>query len=380
MKQHSIGRQILYMLSYVLYFLLTFSIGYGVAAALMQIDSGALRTIPLIICFVISLIVQYWLHTFGHWVFGKLSGFHLIAVSFLQRVHVKERQKIITRQPLPESALTTCLMAPSQSTSRISYTLYWLGGTILNLVAGLTALLAMVLLRWHLDTILGCFCFALFQAGIFFAFLNALPMYHGNMPNDGLKALMLRKDPRLRSVYTKNLRILSWLSQAKLPLDEIPESLLTHEPFAKKDVFTALLMMRQYELLLWRGSRKEARDVLIWLYENMSGFSEEWQLRILHECIFVLAGDNRDPELVKMLMTQERRRQLEEMHSPESLRCLFAWALRSEEDQEAAAAYENAAIKAAGRVAFRPAAEAWRRMIIECRWTADRAVDFDLID
>ena len=379
MKQHSIGRQILYILSHVLYLILTFGIGYGVAAALMQIDSGALRTIPFLVCFVISLLIQNCLHTVGHWIFGKLSGFHLIAISFLRHVHVKEKEKIITRQPLPESLLTTCLMAPTQSTSRISYTLYWLGGTICNLVAGLVALLVMVLMRWHLDTILGCFCFSLFQAGIFFVFLNALPMYHGCLPNDGLKALQLHKDPRMRNVYTKNLRILTCLSQTKLPLEQIPSSLLTHEPFAQKDVFTALLMMRQYELLLWRGNRKEARDVLTWLYENISCFPEEWQQRIMQESIFVLAGDNRDPELIKLLMTEERRKQYEEQHSPESLRCLFAWSLRSEKDKKTAA-YENEAIKAAGRVAFRPAAEAWRRMIAECRWSAERADDFDWIE
>ncbi len=380
MKQHSIGRQILYILSRILYLFLTFGIGYGVAAALMQIDSGALRTIPFLVCFAISLVIQYWLHTLGHWIFGKLSGFRLIAVSFLRQVHVKEKKKIVTREPLPESLLTTCLMAPTQSTSRISYTLFWLGGTICNLVIGLFALLLMVLLRWHLDMILGCFCFSLFQAGIFFSFLNALPMYHGSLPNDGLKALLLHKDPRLRNVYTKNLRILSWLSQANQPLNQIPESMLMHEPFAKKDVFTALLMMRQYELLLWRGSRREARDVLTWLFENISYFPEEWQQRILLESIFMLTSDNREPDLINVLMTEERRKQLEEMHSPESLRCLFAWFLHASDNKEASAALENAAIKAAGRVAFRPAAEAWRRMIIECRWTAERAEDFDLID
>ena len=181
MKQNSIGRHILYISSHILYLFLTFGIGYGVAAALMRVHSGSLHTIPFVICFVISLILQYWLHTIGHWIFGRLSGFRFIAVSFLQQVHVKERKKIITRQPLPESALTTCLMAPVQSTSRISYTLYWLGGTILNLVFGLVALLIMVLFRWPLDTLLGCFCFSLFLAGLFFSFLNVLPMYHGSL-------------------------------------------------------------------------------------------------------------------------------------------------------------------------------------------------------
>ena len=380
MKQNSIGRQILYILSHILYLFLTFGIGYGVSAALMRIHFGALHTIPFLICFVISLIIQYWLHTIGHWVFGRLSGFRFIAVSFLQQLHVKERQKIITRMPLPESLLTTCLMAPTKSSSRISYTLYWLGGTILNLIVGLVALLIMVLFRCPLDTIFGCLCFSLFQAGIFFSFLNALPMYHGKVPNDGLKALLLHKDPRLRAVFTKNLRILLWLSEGKLPLDQIPESLLMHEPFTRKDVFTALLLMRQYELLLWRGSRKEAGNVLSWLYENMSAFPEEWQLRIMQESIFMVLGDYRDPELSKLLMTEDRCREFEELNTPESLRCLYVWALRSAGDSEKVAAYENAAIKAAGKVAFRPASESWRRMIIECRWIYDRSDEIDLMN
>lgn len=380
MKQHTIGRQVLYILSYVLYLLLTFGIGYGVAAALMKSNSGALRTIPFLICFVLSLVIQYWFHTLGHWIFGRISGFKLISVSFLRQVHVKERAKIITRAALPESLFSTCLMAPQQSSSRISYTIYWLGGTFCNLVIGLLSLLILVIFRWHLDTIPGCFGFSIFQAGIFFVFLNALPMYHGCLPNDGLKALMMHRDPRLRAVFTKNLRILSWLSAAKLPLDQIPESLLMHEPLSKKDPFTASLMLRQYELLLWRGSRKEARSILTWLYENMHCFPEEWQLRILQESIFVLSGDNRDPDLVARLMTEDRKIYFEESHSPESLRCLFAWALYSEENKEKAREYETAAIKATAKIPFRPAAESWRRMIIECRWIAERSDDFDIID
>ena len=45
-------------------------------------------------------------------------------------------------------------------------------------------------------------------------------------------------------------------------------------------------------------------------------------------------------------MTEDRKIYFEESHSPESLRCLFAWALYSEENKEKAREYETAAIKA----------------------------------
>ena len=79
-------------------------------------------------------------------------------------------------------------------------------------------------------------------------------------------------------------------------------------------------------------------------------------------------------------MTEDRKIYFEESHSPESLRCLFAWALYSEENKEKAREYETAAIKATAKIPFRPAAESWRRMIIECRWIAERSDDFDIID
>ena len=60
---------------------------------------------------------------------------------------------------------------------------------------------------------------------------------------------------------------------------------------------------------------------MTWLFENISYFPEEWQLRIMQESIFLLASDNRDPELVKQLMSDERRDQLADMGSPESFRC-----------------------------------------------------------
>ena len=84
--------------------------------------------------------------------------------------------------------------------------------------------------------------------------------------------------------------------------------------------------------------------------------------------------------LSKQAIVTEPEILIEEIHSPESLRCLFAWALHSDDQQDMVTVYENAAIKATGKVAFRSASEAWRRIIIECRWISEGIDELDMMD
>ena len=363
MNQHKISHSLLRILLYTVSFLISISIGYGVAAALMQIQSGALQTLPFLICLLVSLCIQSCVHTVGHWLFGRISGFRLLAISFLRHSHVKEQNRFVTRQPLPESLLTTCLMAPIKPSSQTSYTFYWLGGSILNLMIGLISLMLMVLLRFSLDSWSGCFCFSLFQSGLWFAVLNGLPLYHGGLPNDGMKAVLFSRFPNQQKSWTTSLQIMQQLSQGHSSINEIPDAWLIPDQSARIDLFASMLLLHQYEVLVWKRQFNSAQKALLPLYENIASFPDEWQIRIWQECVYILSITSRDLSLADKMMPPDRVKHYEDMRCAEAYRCLWAWAFFVKKDAQSASSYLQSANQALSRTPFRYAADAWRRQL-----------------
>ena len=363
MKSHNPGRRLCQLLICFLYFILGAGIGYGVAAGLMQTQPGALCTIPFVICLLIALVLHSCLHTIGHWIFGRLTGLQMIAISFLRHTHVKEGQRFFTRHALPENLLSTCIMVPINGRRKASYTLYWLGGALMNLLTALLALFLLCLGCWSLSSFLGCFAFSLFLAGIWFSLFNGLPLDHGKLPSDGLKAIQMKQYPDRLNAFEKNLQILRFLSRGNQNIDHVPKEWLQDTMEEAADPFHALLWLRQYELLICSGYQLKADLILASLYQNIENFPEEWQNRIFQECIFSLAYQNCDRELISQMMTPERRRQCEEAGTPESCRCLYAWSLMTNQDPRLIAKYKSCAFKANSQLAFRPAAEAWKQML-----------------
>lgn len=361
------GHLLLNALLYVLYFLLGLGLGCLTSSVLTSLRAASLRTIPFVICLIVSMMMQSFLHTIGHWLFGHLCGMHTLSLMFLRRAHVREAQQFCTRQTLPEHLLSSCLMAPDHTGGFTGCTLYWLGGTMLNLITSLLSLLIMLLVGWSLRDLPGCFLFSLFLTGLWYALFNGLPLKSGRLPSDGWKALILLRHPYAKEAFQKHGQLLSALSNEAQPLQQLPEAMLTVAPEHLQHAdnpFCAMLLLRQYEIHLCLGHTEQAEEILCALYENLSLYPEEWQNRILQECIYLLSMTGRSPELSEQLLTASRLHRYEEMATPASLRCLYAHTAMTSGPSPAAARYHKAAVRACSRIAFRPLAKAFKKLLL----------------
>lgn len=366
MNMQKTGRIILRILLYALYFLLGIRIGYQVAATLMQSRPQPLQTVPFALCLLLAFVLQKALHLAGHYCFGKLSGLHVVAFTLLHRTYVREKKALRRCAAFPESLLNACLMAAGNQ-EPVSYTAYLLGGIFFNLLASLAALIILLAAPWSLEEWAGCFCFAIFLVGIWFLLFCLLPLDRAGMPSDGLQIWRLKRKKQERAAFQQNLRLLVLLSEDQ----EIPSDLIEPAPYSKRDagLYTAMLLLRQYEMQMWRAERLKAKEILLMLYELAPSLPEELQNRIWLECIFYLSladQKERDQQLAQKLMHDSRIKRYEENATPESLRCLWVWALAAGQ-AEMAAIYEEAAKEAVNKIAFHPAVQGWKNVLTSCQ-------------
>ncbi len=367
MNRKKTGRSFLQIVLYILYFSAGMKIGCEVAAALMQDRQEMIPTVLFALCLAVAVVLQKLIHVAGHYCFGKISGLHVIAFTFFHRTYVKEGGKFRSCALFPESALNTCLMAPRPKHSA-SYTAYLMGGALFNLLFALTALILLLMQSWSLKQWQGCLCFSLFLTGVWSFLFSALPVYHAGIPNDGLQMYQLKKDAAEKDAFQKNLWILSLFSEGI----SISEKDLELESDSKKqrkgNVFSAMLLLRCYELALWQGQSERAAQSLLSLYHRLYDLPDLLQQRVWMECIFYLSlpsCPDQDLDLTQRLMTRERIKRYEELASPESLRCLWIWALCGKQSPELAAVYEEAVQESADQIAFHPAMQGWKKVLAE---------------
>ena len=347
-----------------LYFLVCLLIGYGVAVMLEEQTGGALRTLPFVICLIVAFFLQNALHSLGHLLFGKLLGMRVIALSLFRQVHVKEKEHFRTRQYLPESLLCSCLMAPPPDSEGV-YTLFWLGGAIFNLLIGLLALLLLMVCRLSLASLGGCLAFCFFITGIGLFCFRALPLERSHVPNDAMKAWRLYQDTRSRVCWSLLTGMLSVLSEEETPIEKVPVAYL-RQPEAADTVFSTALLLRQYDWFLWLNRWDEAEQCLQKLVTAKENCPEEWRQRIEQECIFFLGTQGLAENLPAGFLTKEKAQRYETQATPESLRCLYAWSLTGISGVRQSKQYHDAAVKSANQIAFRPAAQGYKRVIARC--------------
>lgn len=365
MNRKKTGRSCLQIIVYILYFSAGAKLGYEVAAALMQNRQEAIPTLLFVLCILAAMILQKLLHVAGHYCLGRISGLRVIAFTFFHRTYVKEGEKFRSCAPFPESALTSCLMAP-RSRQAVSYTAYLLGGALFNLLSALAALVLLLAVSWSLGQWQGCLCFSVFLTGIWAFMFTALPAYHAGIPSDGLQVFQIKKNTAEKEALQKNLWILAQFSKAKPILEEGLDLDLKKQ--RKGKIFSALLLLRCYELALWQGQIERAGQNLFSLYQRLSDLPDLLQQRVWMECIFYLSlpgSLDQDLELTQRLMNRDRIKRYEELASPESLRCLWVWALYAKRSLELAGVYEEAAFSAVNQIAFHPAVQGWKKVLAD---------------
>ncbi len=229
-------------------------IGYFGAEAINGLTGGDDRLFFIylavgLIGLYLAMLVQIVVHEAGHLIFGLMSGYRFVSFNVLGFIWQKdENGKLRLGRMQIAGAGGQCLMAPPDyHGGSFPFTLYNLGGVLINLIAAaLCGLLALAIPVLWLKILL------LMQAlvGVFFALTNGLPIPVANLQNDGKNLLCIRKDLHARRAFWVQMSAAAALARG-LRLKDMPADWFTAFPEETLDnpIVTAVPVMNAARLM-----------------------------------------------------------------------------------------------------------------------------------
>ncbi len=214
------------MLSTIVLMMLGGCFGFCGAEIIGQLASGndkllfiylALGLLGMYLAFFVQIVV----HEAGHLAFGLMSGYRFVSFNVLGFVWQKdEKGSFRVGRMQIAGAGGQCLMAPPDyNGGDFPFTLYNLGGVLINLIAAaLCGLLALMIPVTWVRILL------VMQAvvGAFSALTNGLPLPMAAIQNDGKNLLCIRKDLHARRAFWVQMSMAAALAQG-VRLKDMPE-------------------------------------------------------------------------------------------------------------------------------------------------------------
>lgn len=297
----------------------------------------------------LAFFTQIILHEAGHLIFGLATGYRFVSFMAFGFIWTKGADgKLRAGRMQLAGAGGQCLMAPPDyNDGKFPFTLYNLGGVLMNLItAGLFALLAgLIPVAWLQILLIG----QVF-VGVAFALLNGLPIPVEAVQNDGKNLLCIRKDDVARRAFWVQMSLAA-ASAKGVRLKDMPEDWFAPLPEDKMDnaIVSAVAVLntsRLMDKLDFEGAEAEIRRLLarekgiLGLYKMTMGCDGA-----VCELIAGHPGD-----LTDGLATKENQQLMKAMKAhPAILRTQYAIALLKEKDAAKAekllADFEKAAKK-----------------------------------
>lgn len=202
-----------------------FAIYYGAGALggvlmgreALRYDSFIFGLISTLIPSLLALGINIALHEAGHLIFGLLSGYSFISYRLGSFMIMRSNGRFRFARLSVAGTGGQCLMLPPERTDgKVPCVLYNLGGVIVNVIFGAIMLILAVGSDWNpFSAMLSIFAFAM-------ALANGIPLNAGFIANDGMNALMLRKNPAALEAICLQLRVAAAQADGKR-LRELPD-------------------------------------------------------------------------------------------------------------------------------------------------------------
>ncbi|AZP05139.1 hypothetical protein [Jeotgalibaca ciconiae] len=290
------------------------SIGYFLGNNLVLADLFIM--IPFYEFFVVIILAAYSvffhviLHEIGHFIFGKLTGYHLIYFHIPYFHYDANTKSISGGKNSPAGMLGQCLMNISnkKDDTEKPYFLYLAGGLIVNFLTG--ALLYAG--SFYFVGKLGFYSF-LFSLPALLLFLgNALP--YG--ATDGRMIQEIRKSTLNKTLYFKQIEMGALLQAGKV-YSEIPTNYFTEvkDGKAKQSFLGEYPMMVYYQALMEQLNFVEADRILSEYIESTDFMKSPYVRMIAAEKLFCDAIFGRREEAKKMMEKIENHSGLKDYYS-----------------------------------------------------------------
>ncbi len=301
----------------------------------------------LLVCFCAVFYLQTIIHEAGHLVFGLLTGYRFASFRIGSFMWIKDGDKLRFKRYSLAGTGGQCLMSPPPMVDgKLPVILYNLGGSLMNIIAGLVFLgLYAVAGR---GSFLGTVSVMAAVIGFALAAINGIPLRLGMVDNDGYNALSLSRDPAARKAFWLQMKINEQVS-AGVRLKDMPEEWFRQpDDEALKNSMIAAIAVFGCNRLMDAHRFVEAEQRMAHLMDGETGIVDLHKNLMACDRIYIeLLGENR-PERLQSFRTKELEQFMRSMRSfPSVIRTQYVYALLGGGDAEKAAKYKARFEKAA---------------------------------
>lgn len=288
--------------------------------------------IGLFFVMYVAIFLQLIIHEAGHLVFGLLSGYKFSSFRIFSFMWIKEGEKIKLRRLSIAGTGGQCLMSPPDMVDgKIPLVLYNLGGSLMNIIAGVFCL-GMRLVFADIPFFATVMLFFT-VTGFILAIMNGVPMRMGMVDNDGYNAFSLTRNPEAMRSFWVQMKANEQIAKGVRLKDMPDEWFAVPSDEAMKNSMVAVMGVFASNRLMDAQQFEEADKLMTHILEIESGMVDlHRRLMICDQMYIELITENRK-EVLDSMLTKEQTKFMKQMKNfPSVLRTQYAYALLCEKD------------------------------------------------
>lgn len=288
--------------------------------------------IGLLIGMYVAIFIQLIIHEAGHLVFGLVSGYKFSSFRIFSFMWVKENEKIKLKRLTIAGTGGQCLMVPPEiEDGKLPVVLYNLGGSLMNVIAGLIFL--GLFLSSQTMSLLSTTALMLAVVGFIIAIMNGVPMRMGMVDNDGYNAFSLTRNSEAMQAFLVQMKVNGQIAKGIRLKDMPDEWFRIPSDEAMKNSMIAVIGVFACNRLMDAQRFVEADQLMEHMLEINSGMVDlHRSLMVCDRMYCELIGENRC-EVLEEIFTKEQKKFVKQMKNfPSVLRTEYVYALIGEKD------------------------------------------------
>lgn len=303
--------------------------GFGTERTLHE---EILSIIGLLFGMYAVILVHVIIHEAGHLVFGLLSGYKFSSFRIFSFMWVKEGGKIRVRRLSIAGTGGQCLMTPPDMVDgKIPVVLYNLGGSLMNIIAGVVSL--GLFFAFENVPFLSTMMLLFMVIGFILAIMNGIPMRLGTVDNDGYNAFALIRNAEAMRSFWVQMKTNEQIAKGVRLKDMPDEWFVVPSDEAMKNSMVVVMGVFACNRLMDAQQFDEADKLMAHILEIDSGIVDLHRRLMICDRMYVeLITENRQEVLNGMLDKEQKKFMKSMKNFPSVLRTEYAYALLCEKD------------------------------------------------
>lgn len=295
----------------------------------------------LIFVMYITIFLQLIIHETGHLIFGLISGYSFNSFRIMNFMWVKEKNELKLKRMTLAGTGGQCLMTPPNLVDgKIPIVLYNLGGSFMNIIAGLISL--GLYFTFQNASFFSMVMLMMSAVGFILAIMNGVPMRMGVVDNDGYNAFTLSKNREAMRSFWIQLKANEELTKGVRLKDMPDEWFIVPTDEEMKNSMVAVMGVFDCNRMLDGKNFEVAYKRMNHMLEIDSGMVGLHRSLMICDCIYCeLICENRI-DILEKLLTKKQKKFMKAMKKfPAVLRSEYAYAILAEKNFEKAEEIRN---------------------------------------